>query len=480
MQKYIKFLLGALFVLTIGLSGTFLLLRSNPIDMTAVIGKKNIEPILIIGSGCAGYSAAIYAARGKIKTAVLVGSQPGGQLGSTTRVENFPGLLDQLGPDIMLSLQKQAEHFGAEIIYDSAASIDCSVWPYKVITQSGKTINALTIIVAAGASPAKLGIPGEDEYWGKGVTTCAICDAPFHKDKDVVVVGGGDSALEEALQLSSYAKKVTILVRKDAMRASVAMQDRIKDVDSIEVLYNSEVKEIYGNGSEVTHVLIHNNKTNETFTKSVSGVFLAIGHKPNTTSLCNGQIKTDADGYIITSGKTQATSKPGIFAAGDIEDKIYRQAGVAAGSGIKAALDALGFLQNHGFNVKVAKQIEANYFDIKKPEIDSVPSKAILAVTSKEQFESLRNERAILIVDFYTTQCPACKYMLPALEQIASEMGDRTTFIKINANEIPALANEYKITSVPTLLVFKNGKLVKEQVGSLSYEALTEFLKDLA
>lgn len=478
MQSSLKFLVGIFFIITLGLSSACFLIRSGSIDMTTLVDKQNIEPILIIGSGCAGYSAAIYAARGKVKTAVVVGPQPGGQLGGTTRVENYPGLLNQLGPDIMLNLQKQAEHFGAEVIYDTVISVDCSSWPYKVTTQSGKIINALTIIFTAGASPAKLGIPGEEEYWGKGVTTCAICDAPFHKDKEVVVVGGGDSALEEALQLSSYAKKVSILVRKNALRASVAMQDHIKDVPSIEVLYNTELKEIYGNKQEVTQVLIYNNKTNETVARNVSGVFLAIGHQPNS-GLFKGQIKTDQDGYVITNGKTQATSIPGVFAAGDIEDRIYRQAGVATGSGIKAALDALAFLQNNGFNVSLSKQLEPNYFNAKKPEQPLITKNIIMAVTSKEQFDALRIEKPALVVDFYTTFCPSCKYMMPAFERVAAQLGDRVTFIKVNADQVPMLADRYKISKVPTLIVFKNGAVIKENVGALSQEEIIEFLGDI-
>lgn len=450
--------------------------RATSIDIQNVYNKENLVGILVAGSGCAGYSAALYAARGKIKTIILAGGQPGGQLNGTTKVENFPGLFDQMGPDIMQKLQNQAEHFGAEVIYDSIKDIDCSVWPYVVTTVEGKKLYVLALIIATGASPLLLNIPGEKELWARGVTTCAICDAAFHKGNDVVVIGGGDSAAEEALQLSSYAKTITILVRKDAMRASQSMQDRLKEVTSIKIMYNVEVKEIIGNEDKgVTAVRIYNNKTDTTSTMAVSGVFLAIGHVPNSKvfSKC---ITIDKEGYIITKSKGQLTSMPGIFAAGDVEDKVYRQAGVAAGSGIKAALDALSFLQHHGFNAQIAQELESHYFT-NKESLKPVVQAEIKKITSKADFDRLRAENAVFFADFYTTQCPSCKAMMPALQAVASTLIDKVVFATINADQLSDLADRYKISSVPTLLLFKNGALIDRRDYALSEVELTDFVK---
>jgi thioredoxin reductase (NADPH) len=484
-KRYAKIIIISLCaVIPLGLIYSFFLFsHSMFIDMQKIVQKENVVAILVIGSGCSGYSAAIYGARGKINTVVLTGDQPSGQLNGTTKVENMPGLPDQLGPDIMQKLQKQSENFGAEIVYDSAVHVDCSQWPYVVTLQSGKKIYALTIIIATGASPIKLNIPGEQELWGKGVTTCAICDAPFHKDKDVIVVGGGDSAIEEALQLSAYAKTVTIVVRKDAMRAAPSMQDRLKSIDSIKVLYTTQVKEIYGNDEDgVTSVQLYNDTTKVTSNFPVSGVFLAIGHYPNS-NLFKGCIKTDRNGYVQTMGKSQLTSMPGIFAAGDVEDHVYRQAGVAAGSGIKAALDALAFLANHGFNAPLAKKMEPYYFTNKKQnnnDNNGVKNNesSVKIVSKAHEFDVILSKQRIVVVDFYTEFCPSCKYMMPFFESVASQFANKALFIKIDANQIPELASRYKIATVPTLLLFKDGQLIERSNEALTEAELVKFIKE--
>ncbi len=476
MQKLFKFILMCGSIVAMGgiASLFFMKKQAYAFDLQRLEKKDNIVAILVIGSGCAGYPAAVYAARGGLKTVVIAG-QPGGQLSTTTKVENFPALLDQLGPDIIQKLQKQSEHFGAEILYDSVKSITVSDGIFEVKTEGGLTIHALTIVVATGAVPTKLGVPGEEQWWGHGVTTCAICDAPFHKGKDVVVIGGGDSAVEEALQLSAYAKTVTIVVRKDSMRAAPSMQDRLKVVDTINVLYNSEIKAIHGNENDgVSSVEIYNNKTNTVTTKEVTGVFLAIGHTPNS-SLVKDLVSVDNDGYIITKGKTQETTMPGIFAAGDVEDKTYRQAGVAAGSGIRAGLDALNFLQMHGFNATVAKKLESHYFNSKAPKV--VKKTALLDLNSSQEFDELISRQSIVVVDFYATFCPSCKYLLPAYESVAQQLSDKVICSKINVDDAPELAQRYKISSIPTLMLFKNGTLLDQVIGALPEGELMEFIQ---
>lgn len=480
-QRYLKcIVIGLSMIIPLGLIALFYYRPSSVvIDIQRLAGKENIVPILVIGSGCAGYSAAVYGARGKVKTVVLGGGQPGGQLSGTTKVENMPGLIEQLGPDIMQTIQKQAESFGAEVVYVSATNIDFSQWPYRVTLEDGKIVYALTIIIATGASPAKLNIPGEQQFWGKGVTTCAICDAPFHKGSDVIVVGGGDSAIEEALQLSAYAKTVTIVVRKDKMRASPSMQDRLKDIDSIKIEYNTQVVEIHGDEDGVTHVDLLNNSTNTVTQREVSGLFLAIGHIPNT-ALFKGSLEIDHDGYVITKDKSQATSMPGVFAAGDVEDKVYRQAGVATGSGIKAALDALAFLQSHGFNAPFAQKMEPHYFTKKITTNHLNNNKSFVhKITSSKEFDLLRSKKHILVVDFYTNFCPSCKFMMPAFEQVAQKFADIATFIKIDADEVQDLSRRYKISSVPTLLLFKDGALIDSRNEAISEGELSEFVQQV-
>lgn len=476
MQKLLKFIIMcAAIVASIGAASLILAKKSqHTFDIKVLETKENIVPVLVIGSGCAGFPAAIYAARGNLDT-VLIAGQPFGQLGTTTKVENFPGMLDQLGPDIMQKLQTQCEYFGGKILYDSVKSITRSDdGIFEVITEGGKTINALTIIIATGAAPLKLGIPGESQFWGRGVTTCAICDAPFHKDKDVVVIGGGDSASEEAQQLSPYAKSVTIIVRKGSMRAAPSMQDRLKTVENIHVIYDSEVKAIYGDDTGVTSVDIYNNTTNTITNKPVSGVFLAIGHTPNS-SLVKNLVSLDSDGYIITKGKTQETNVPGIFAAGDVEDKTYRQAGVAAGSGIRAGLDALNYLQERGFNAAVAKSLESHYLNVKEPL--EVKKKVLIDIVSEEDFDALINQNSVVVVDFYTTNCPSCSHLLPTYEKVAAQLEGKVVCAKCNAEDVLELARRYKLSSVPSVMLFKDGQLVDQSLGSVPEEELMAFIQ---
>lgn len=444
------------------------------ITMSDVVQHENVMPIVIVGSGCAGLSAAVYGARSNIKTLVLAGEQPGGQLTKTTYVENWPGSEKILGNEIIGHLKKQAESFGALIINESLSSLDCSQWPYTLTTSSGATIKALTIVIATGASPKLLSIPGEQEYFGKGVTTCAICDAPFHKNKDVIVVGGGDSAAEEAIQLSPYAKTVTVAVRRDVMRASAHMQQRLAQIPNIAILYDSYISDIVGNGQEVTGVTLVNAKTHQATKKEVSGVFLAIGHDPNS-AVFKGCVKTDQHGYIVVNGRTQATSQEAIFAAGDVEDFQYRQAGVAAGSGIKAALDAVDFLQHHGFTAELAQQLTTHYF-IPKHEQQG----KLLEFESLEQFKQVSaSTNKFIILDFYTQMCPSCIQMMPAMGVMAHLFNESVVIAKVDASVAKDLAALYHVTMVPTIIVLKNGSLVARYNSAMNKKELYEFIHNI-
>jgi thioredoxin reductase (NADPH) len=304
------------------------------------------EKLIIIGSGPAGHTAAVYAARAELSPLMIEGRVPGGQLMLTTDVENYPGFPNGiLGPEMMDLFKKQSERFGTRIISDDVASVDFSKRPFVVKT-ADKEFAAEAVIVATGASAMWLGVPGEKEYQGHGVSACATCDGFFFKGKEVAVVGGGDAAMEEANFLTKFANKVTIIVRKDVLRASKIMQERAMKNPKITFMWNSEVHEVLGNGKVLTGLKIFNNKTNETSEFATQGLFVAIGHKPNT-DLFQGQLTLDEKGYVVVQPGSTKTNVEGVFAAGDVADHVYRQAISAAGTGCMAALDAERWLASH-------------------------------------------------------------------------------------------------------------------------------------
>lgn len=300
-------------------------------------------PLLIIGSGPAGYTAAIYAARAELKPVMITGMQPGGQLTITTDVENYPGFPDGLmGPEMMELFKKQAERFGTDIRFGMVTSVDFSVYPLKVTVDEEKVIEAESVIISTGATAKWLGLESEQRLNGYGVSACAVCDGFFFRGQEVAIVGGGDTAAEEASYLSKICSKVHMLVRKDELRASKAMQQRVKSLPNIEIHWNTETVEILGDKT-VTGVKVRNVKTGDTEVIDITGFFVAIGHSPNT-EIFKGQLDMDETGYIKTVPGTTLTNVKGVFAAGDVQDNVYRQAVTAAGSGCMAALDAERFL----------------------------------------------------------------------------------------------------------------------------------------
>jgi thioredoxin reductase (NADPH) len=316
------------------------------------VSTNDVREVIIIGGACAGYTAALYTARANMQPLVIEGARWGGQLMITSDVENYPGYPEGiLGPEMMQDFRRQAERFGTEFITDDATKVDFSERPFRVWVGDDE-YRAETVIIATGANARQLGLVSEKRLQGRGVSYCAVCDAAFFKDADIVVVGGGDSAMEEATFLAKFADKVNVVHRRDVFRASPIMVDRAESNDKVNFVTDSVVEEVLGD-DRVTGVTVRNVKTDELSELKAEGFFVAIGHDPNT-QLFRGQIDMDEAGYIITKGKSTETNIPGVFAAGDVQDHVYRQAVTAAGSGCMAALDAERWLAEERGRLKDA------------------------------------------------------------------------------------------------------------------------------
>ncbi len=303
------------------------------------------HPVLIVGSGPAGYTAAVYAARALLKPGIVAGLQPGGQLTITTDVENYPGFPEIMGPELMEKFKEHALKFGTAFHEDVIIDVDFQVRPFVLKGDSGKTYTADSVIIATGAQAKWLGLPSEDKFQGFGVSACATCDGFFYRGKEVVVVGGGNTAVEEALFLSTLASRVTLVHRRDSLRAEKILQQRLLAKENIEVLWDTTLEEILGDDQPlgVTGVRLKNVKSGEIYDRETHGVFIAIGHKPST-EVFKGHVEMNAGGYITTAPDSTATNIPGVYAAGDVSDELYRQAVTAAGLGCMGALEAEKFL----------------------------------------------------------------------------------------------------------------------------------------
>lgn len=307
---------------------------------------QSLETVTILGSGPAGLTAAIYAARADLKPVLIHGGQPGGQLTTTTEVENFPGFAHGImGPQLMEETTKQAERFGTRFVQAMVTSVDLSKRPFKITLDNGTSFETKTLIAATGAAAKYMGLPNEMRLVGRGVSACATCDGFFFRGQDIAVVGGGDTAAEEANFLTKFAKTVYLIHRRDELRASKAMQQKLKENPKIKFVWDTVVEEIEGD-SEVTGLKIKNLKTGEVKPLNVTGLFVAIGHKPNS-DIFKGYVDMDESGYILTQKGSTLTKVPGFFACGDLQDHYYRQAITAAGTGCMAALDAERYLQHH-------------------------------------------------------------------------------------------------------------------------------------
>lgn len=476
--------------------------------------NENLIAVAIIGTGPAGCSAALKSSRMGLRTAVFgIGE---GQLGTTGFVENIPGVPTLRGNEIIKNMKDQAAKYGALFIEEIIESIDEKAWPFKIKLTNGNIFYALSIIITTGSSSKKLNVKGEEKYWSKGVTTCAICDGPLYKDKNVIVVGGGDSACEEALQLvDAKVKSIKMLVRTNKMRASDIMQKRVEKSEKIEILYNTQIKEIVGNESNVTSVLLDINENNniKSFEMPIDGIFIAIGHTPNTL-LVENILNLDENKNIICINRSQETSFPGFFAAGDVCNN-YRQADISIGEGGKAAIDAYNFIQKCGYSASylsenkkawIKKNKEEESISITcengvcyinkekeekkekenlkiKPEIKK--SKKVIDLNSIKELDSLFSKNLIdeyIILDIYTTYCPSCTRLKTTLNKYLEENNNLEIY-SINIDKDRNSIERFPTNSVPYVLILKKDKkskygykIISTKIGYLSIEELKKWI----
>ncbi|MEH2163710.1 MAG: thioredoxin-disulfide reductase [Nostoc sp.] len=439
--------------------------------------NPTVENLVIIGSGPAGYTAAIYAGRANLKPVVFEGFQagglPGGQLMTTTEVENFPGFPQGItGPELMDQMKAQAERWGAELYTEDVISVDLSQRPFTVRSQE-REIKTNSIVIATGATAKRLGLPSEHEFWSRGISACAICDGatPIFHGAELAVIGAGDSAAEESIYLTKYGSKVNMLVRTDKMRASKAMQDRVLRNPKIQVHWNTEAVDIFGNG-RMEGVKIRNTKTGEERKLHAKGLFYAVGHSPNT-SLFKGQLELDEVGYVVTKHGTVETSVEGVFAAGDVQDHEFRQAITAAGTGCMAAMLAERWLSSSGLIQEFHQQTESA-----DNELEHQPAKKTEA--EEEAGFNLDGTRhaggyalrklfhesdRLLLVKYVSPGCGPCHTLKPILNKVVDEFDSKIHFIEIDIDKDRDIAENAGVTGTPTVQLFKNKELVKEVKG---------------
>lgn len=442
-----------------------------------VMANPTVENLVIIGSGPAGYTAAIYAARANLKPFVFEGFQagglPGGQLMTTTEVENFPGFPEGImGPELMDRMKAQAERWGAELFTEDVTFVDLSQRPF-IVRSEEREVRANSIIIATGATAKRLGLPSEHEFWSRGISACAICDGatPIFHGAELAVIGGGDSAAEESIYLTKYGSHVHMLVRTEKMRASKAMQDRVLSNPKITVHWNTQPVDVVGEGDRMTGVKIGDTKTGEESVLPVKGLFYAIGHSPNT-SLFKGQLELDEVGYVVTKPGSVETSVEGVYAAGDVQDHEFRQAITAAGTGCMAAMLAERWLSaNHliqEFHQTPASEKPDTPATVKKTE-EQQASEFDIATTRHTGGYALRklfheSDRP-LVVKYVSPHCGPCHTLKPILEKVVDEFDGKIHFVEIDIEQDPEIAENAGVTGTPTIQFFKDKDLLTELKG---------------
>nr|XP_043621851.1 thioredoxin reductase NTRC-like [Erigeron canadensis] len=443
-----------------------------------------VENLVIIGSGPAGYTAAIYAGRANLKPVVFEGYQaggvPGGQLMTTTEVENFPGFPDGItGPDLMDKMRSQAEHWGAELYQEDVEFVDVNTSPFTV-QSSDRKVKCNSIIVATGATAKRLKLPREDEFWSRGISACAICDgaSPLFKGQVLAVVGGGDTATEEAIYLTKYARHVHLLVRRDQLRASRAMQDRVFDNPNITVHYNTETVDVVSNTKgQMSGILIRKLDTGEESVLEAKGLFYGIGHSPNS-QLLGGQVDLDDTGYILVEDRTAKTSIRGVFAAGDVQDHEWRQAITAAGSGCIAALSAERYLASNNLLVEF-HQPHPEEVKSELTQRDEKEGFDITITKHKGQYavRKLYHESPRLICVLYTApSCGPCRTLKPILSKVIDEFDQNVHYVEIDIEEDAEIAEAANIMGTPCVQFFKHKEMIRSVSGVKMKKEYREFI----
>ncbi|KAL9409137.1 hypothetical protein AB3S75_047508 [Citrus x aurantiifolia] len=447
--------------------------------------EKSVENVVIIGSGPAGYTAAIYAARANLKPVVFEGYQaggvPGGQLMTTTEVENFPGFPDGItGPDLMDRMRRQAERWGAELHQEDVEFIDVKSNPFTVKSGERK-VKCHSIVFATGATAKRLNLPREDEFWSRGISACAICDgaSPLFKGQVLAVVGGGDTATEEAIYLTKFARHVHLLVRREQLRASRAMQDRVFNNPNITVHFNTETVDVVSNTKgQMSGILLRKVDTGEESVLEAKGLFYGIGHSPNS-QLLQGQVELDSSGYVIVEEGTAKTSVEGVFAAGDVQDHEWRQAVTAAGSGCIAALSVERYLVNNNLLIEFHQpQAEEPKKDLTDRDVQE--GFDITCTKHKGQYalRKLYHESPRLICVLYTSPtCGPCRTLKPILGKVIDEFDENVHFVEIDIEEDPEIAEAAGIMGTPCVQFFKNKEMIRTVPGVKMKKEYREFIE---
>jgi len=446
------------------------------------------ENVVIIGSGPAGYTAAIYAARANLKPVLIeglkAGGVPGGQLMTTTEVENFPGFPEGItGPELMVRMKAQAERWGTECYTEDVIAVDFSQRPFT-ITSTSREIKTHSVIIATGATAKRLELPSEAQYWNQGISACAICDgaSPLFKGVELAVIGGGDTAAEEAVYLTKYGSRVHLIVRRDEMRASKAMQERVLQNAKITIHWYTEVLDVFGDGQFLTGVKLLDSKTQQKRELAVRGLFYAIGHTPNT-SLFQGQLDLDPVGYLLVKPGTVETSLEGVYAAGDVQDHQYRQAITAAGTGCMAALSAERWLSEHNLIREYQQNETSKEVKEEKEKPPVVESEFDIAKTSHLGGYALRRlfhkSDRLLMVKYVSPTCGPCRALKPILDKVVQEYQDKIHFVEIDIEADPEIAQMGQVIGTPTVQFFQDRELVKEIKGVKGSNEFRETIESL-
>lgn len=436
---------------------------------------KNKDPFIhvaIIGSGPTGYAAGIPPARAGYRTVIFQGPKPGGELMDSAIVENWPGVPKDSGAASMAKLEKQVVQFGALLDPSTITDVDFSSWPYKLTTNNGTIVYALTIIIATGATQKKLGIENEDLYWGRGLFSCGICDASFTKNKDTVIIGGGDIAIQRALQVGSHAKTITIIVPDSRLTATESMQKKLRCLKKATILYNKKVTKIVGNDEGITHIELEDTDTGATSLFSAQSIFLSTSLTP-TTELFKNKLEFDQYGCIkLKESRTQETAIVGVLAAGTVADPRYRQIATIIGDATKAAIDALRLLSQWGFDGAHKELIQDRLY---KP-VPLVPIKHIRSIP--EFLSTIAHEVDPVLVEFYSPLCSHCKNMESRISAASEKFKNELKVYKVNKDKLFKLLNMHKIEMIPAFIMFKHGKEITRLEGEISQEDLFDFVRN--